>query len=281
LVAADVAEDGDAGDAAGTLRAKDASPAAVYGAETAAALLTGLLVAPLVAIVDSAIFLNASGKRPMLGALGDGFGTLFKRPATFVKQPAFLWIWLVYGGTYVVANNVETWYRRDEKSTKQDGVMGKFVISSCANAGLSVIKDNAFAKLFANEAAGAKPRAVPPRSLAIFALRDAMTVGAAFTAPPLITAHLKEHVFPDTSPRVLGAAAQVFAPLGAQLFNTPLYLLGLDWYNRPAVTMAERASFIAREYTKTVAARWGRIFPAFGIGGITNTFARRTIGLID
>jgi hypothetical protein len=51
-------------------------------------------------------------------------------------------------------------------------------------------------------------------------------------------------------------------------FSVPLHLHALDLYNRPSAT--DRVAFIRREYGKTVLARWGRIFPAFGVGGVIN-----------
>jgi hypothetical protein len=59
-----------------------------------------------------------------------------------------------------------------------------------------------------------------------------------------------------------------------QFFSTPLHLYGLDLYNRPTAQTAERLGFIKGEYGKTVLARIARIGPAFGFGGIGNTYLR-------
>jgi hypothetical protein len=61
-----------------------------------------------------------------------------------------------------------------------------------------------------------------------------------------------------------------------QFISTPMHLLGLDLYNRPTMnTFTHRISFIGKEYTKTAMARIGRIFPAYGIGGIVNQRLRQ------
>lgn len=70
-------------------------------------------------------------------------------------------------------------------------------------------------------------------------------------------------------------------PLFIQLFNTPLYLLGLDLYNTPKSTTAARSTFIARNYWKTVGARWLRILPSYSVCGVINTRLRRNFGLLS
>ncbi|CAM9456562.1 unnamed protein product, partial [Sphacelaria rigidula] len=52
-----------------------------------------------------------------------------------------------------------------------------------------------------------------------------------------------------------------------QLLSTPLYLLGLDLYNRPIAELRSRVAFVGREYWATVFARWARVAPAYSIGG--------------
>jgi hypothetical protein len=57
--------------------------------------------------VDKAIVSNASGVEPLVPCLINGIKTFFTNPVYFVKQPSFLLIWGVYGGTYIVANSIE------------------------------------------------------------------------------------------------------------------------------------------------------------------------------
>lgn len=68
-------------------------------------------LAPAISIVDKAIVSNASGVEPLLPCLVNGIKTLFTNPVYFIKQPSFLLIWGVYGGTYIVANSVEVTFR--------------------------------------------------------------------------------------------------------------------------------------------------------------------------
>lgn len=66
-----------------------------------------LVLAPAISIVDKAIVSNASGVEPLVPCLLNGIKTLFTNPVYFIKQPSFLLIWGVYGGTYVIANSIE------------------------------------------------------------------------------------------------------------------------------------------------------------------------------
>lgn len=61
-------------------------------------------VAPAIAIVDQSIFSNASGRERMLACVLRQTGIMLRQPLTFFRQPAVLWIYAVYGSTYVVAN---------------------------------------------------------------------------------------------------------------------------------------------------------------------------------
>ena len=48
-------------------------------------------------------------------------------------------------------------------------------------------------------------------------------------------------------------------------------------YNSPEHSLKQRANFMLHQYPKTVLARWGRISPAFSIGGVLNKKLRRTL----
>ncbi|KAJ3507518.1 hypothetical protein NM208_g15950 [Fusarium decemcellulare] len=69
-----------------------------------------------------------------------------------------------------------------------------------------------------------------------------------------------------------------------QFISTPLHLLGLDLYNRPAsgpagavVTMRDRWDLIRRNWFISSIARICRIVPAFGVGGVVNMKVRKNL----
>jgi hypothetical protein len=121
----------------------------------------------------------------------------------------------------------------------------------------------------------------PVTSLALFAMRDSMTVAASFTLPPRITPWFQE--LSGLKHEYARGVVQLLTPLAAQVFSVPLHLTALDLYNNPA--NSDRLGFVRREYGKTLVARWGRILPAFGIGGVINLemqdVLRNVLGLPD
>jgi hypothetical protein len=250
----------------GTGKAPNPVPAwAAYPAEVGCAVLSAGLVAPMVGIIDQAIFSNASGLAPMGESIKTSVKTLFTNPGQFFRSPTFRWIWFVYGGTYIAANLTETACVRNDI----DWFFPKFVVSSAANIGLSVTKDRAFSRLFGVTA----PRAVPVASAGLFGLRDCMTVGGSFNLPIIVSSQMQKN---GISQSVSDPAAQLFCPLFMQIFNTPFHLLGMNLYNEPGIDSKARVDFIRAKYIKTLLARWGRIFPAFGIGGLINKPLRKS-----
>lgn len=220
-------------------------------------------LAPAISIVDKAIVSNASGREALLPCMINGFKSLFTNPAYFVKQPSFIFIWIVYSGTYIVANCIEALCERSATSP----FYPKFVGSSVANVSLSVWKDRAFARMFGQ----GSPRPMAFSSIALFGVRDSATILASFSLPPLLSKAMQENL--DVSAKVADTSVQLVTPVAMQILSTPLHLLGLDIYNRPEAT--DRVPFIKREYVKTALARMARIFPAYGIGGVVNKFVRK------
>lgn len=190
---------------------------------------------------------------------------MFTRPLYFVQQPAFLLIWGVYGGTYIVGNCTDAYCERDGKSS----FYPKFYASSTANVTLSVLKDKAYARMFGK----GDPRPLPSMSYLLFAVRDSATIFASFSLPKPASIYAQENF--GWTPFFADTFFQLLTPISMQILSCPLHLLGLDLYNRSEVSTAERVSFIQREYVKTVLARMARIFPAFGIGGVINNHARK------
>jgi hypothetical protein len=171
---------------------------------------------------------------------------------------------LCFSGTYVVANCIQGHCDR----AREDSKYPKFLGSSCTNVTLSVLKDRAFARMYGV----GQHRPVPMGSFGLFGTRDSMTILASFTLPPVVSRGFLQPL--GFSVFAADTLAQLLTPVSMQLLSTPLHLLGLDLYNRSLATPAERASFVAREYLKTTAARMSRILPAFGFGGVVNTAAR-------
>jgi hypothetical protein len=209
----------------------------------------------------------------------------------------------------IVANSIEAvCYHNDI-----DPFYPKFIGASFANVSLSVLKDLYFTRAFGKTpAAGApapapttatgtppssssssssmatnakaayKPPSaptaaapalkVPFRSYSLYTIRDSLTIFASFNLPSMIATYLTEtHSLPLHQSKTI---AQLVTPCAVQLASTPLHLLGMDYYNSPQSTNGQRWEFVKREYVGTTLARMGRIFPAYGIGGVCNTYLR-------
>ena len=190
-----------------------------------------------------------------------GLKKLFKEPRAFFKQPSFVWIAFVYSGTYVAANLTQMVCELNNRPWQYP----KFVATSVTNISLSMLKDRAFARMFAQ--VGAPQRPFPILSLGLFGARDSLTVFASFNLPTIITPAIESLGVPHVIAR---SAVQLVTPVAMQLFTVPFHLYALDLYNRPGMSSSQRFTFVGREYSKTVLARWARILPAFGIGGVIN-----------
>eukprot|EP01102_Stenamoeba_stenopodia_P002245 TRINITY_DN1202_c0_g1_i1.p1 TRINITY_DN1202_c0_g1~~TRINITY_DN1202_c0_g1_i1.p1 ORF type:complete len:278 (-),score=67.89 TRINITY_DN1202_c0_g1_i1:89-922(-) len=235
------------------------------GMEAAVAVTAAGFVSPFITIIDKSIIANASGRQKLLDGLKTGFTTLFTRPGYFAKQPAFLLIWGVYSGTYIVANSIEAICEFNDVPW----FYPKFIGTSITNVTLSVIKDKILTRMFAV----VPPKPLPLLSYGCFTARDSLSILASFNLPDPISKKMQENFGIDK--HVADITAQLVTPCAAQALSSPLHLVGLDLYNNPARTVPERMAFVKQEYVGTTLARMGRIFPAYGIGGVVNKFLRK------
>ncbi|KAH9133619.1 hypothetical protein AeRB84_020334 [Aphanomyces euteiches] len=217
------------------------------------------LVSPFITTFDRAIIENANGSRKMNVALRELSKDFARQPLSFIKRKEFLIVYGLYLATYATANTIETVCETSQTNSQIPKLLGTSVvnISGC------ITKDRLFAQMFSH----APPHKFPLRSMGLFALRDSMTVGASFVAPPIFSAALVSY---GMDKGTANSISQLVCPAVWQLASTPLHLLGLDLYNRTDASLASRTQFISREYIKSSMARIARIVPAFGLGGIGN-----------
>lgn len=252
------------------------------------------LMAPFLTIVDKAIAQRAAGTHTLAQSGAITVQSMMSKPAAFLRNPAFLYVWAVYASTYTTANSLKTLVEHREltrsKTTsstpKEDqdraamGKMGIFLGTSAANSGASVMKDRAFAFMFspASTAATTVVRTVPAATYGLWMSRDLIGVGSSFILPDLIARKLSESN-PENLKRNRDMS-QFFVPIATQLVAGPLHLLGLDLFNRPMQELSlrhrlvERVAFLANGYTAVVGARVARIIPGYGFGGVLNTNLR-------
>lgn len=231
--------------------------------ESAAGVTAASLVAPAIAIIDKSIIQNTAGTVKLSQGIKQGFIQLFTNPSTFLKSPPFLMIWGVYSLTYITGNTIEAAC----KYFKEDSFTPKFIGSSIVNVGCSVGKDVVFTRMFGV----GSPKPLPVPSALLFASRDSLTILAGFSLPPVVAKEVAQR----TGCGYEGAlvASQLIVPCAMQFVSSPMHLIGLDLYNRPSGS--ERWNVVRRDYWATCAARIGRIFPAYGIGGVLNREIRK------
>lgn len=229
---------------------------------------------------------NASGAATLVDSLKTSARNIFLHPARFVASKPFLLIFMLYGGTYMTANTLDTAMsttRNKPASTVTAGT-AKFAASTTANVGLCIFKDQAFVRLFGPP--GVVPRPVPLPTYLVFTARDCLTIFASFNVPPLLGPVLSERMSKEWQRIVSGqTVAQFAAPAMVQFVSTPLHLLGLDLYNRPSAgagsvpppTWRQRVDIIKKNWLVSSAMRVCRIVPAFGVGGVVNTRVRRSL----
>jgi hypothetical protein len=209
----------------------------------------------------------------MMASLRASATTFFLRPHRFLTSKPFLLIFMLYSGTYLTANSLDTFKSTTKNRPASSTTSGpaKFVATSSANLGLCLYKDSQFTRMFGTVSG----RAVPPATYALYAVRDCLTVFASFNVPPVLAPSLP---LSEQAEKYISraSAAQFLAPAAIQLISTPFHLLGLDLYNRNGGTpFSDRLRKVRVDWLKSSIARMCRIIPAFGFGGVVNNSMRK------
>ena len=206
-------------------------------------------------------------------SLQASLSALLFKPHHFLTSKPFALIFMLYSGTYITANVLDTFKSTTSNRAASATTSGpsKFLATSATNLSLCLYKDSQFTKLFGT----VSPRPVPPITYGLFAARDCLTIFASFNLPPLIAPSLP---LSEAAEKYVSRAstAQFVAPAAIQLISTPFHLLGLDFYNRNGgTTMADRFAVVRKNWATSSVARMCRIVPAFGVGGIVNGNMRK------
>lgn len=112
---------------------------------------------------------------------------MIKHPIKFVGEKSFKWILLVYGSTYMTANSIDSVSRHYDLFNNSINYLQLFGVTF-VNMFLSILKDRAFAKIYGKEVTK-----VPVKSLAIWFLRDVLTIAAAFTLPGKLAEYISQN----------------------------------------------------------------------------------------
>jgi hypothetical protein len=234
--------------------------AARLGLESVIGITAGLFVSPLITCIDKAITQNASGTNTLWRSLGSNLKSLAAQPHVFMRRPEQLWMWNIYACTYATANSVDAFCKNYGYAHE----MPKLWITFFVNMATSILKDRAFVRLFGS----IKPAPIPFSSYSFWAMRDILTISAAFIIPYRLSTFFAKNYGYDR--KKAETVVTFWSPILLQFITTPIHLLGLDCYNNRNNTAAMRANFLKREYLKSLLARMGRMVPAYSIGGVLN-----------
>jgi len=150
-----------------------------------------------------------------------------------------------------------------QNTMKLCGATGAYTTSS-------IIKDVAFAKMFskASTAATEVKRSVPLTTYGTFLFRDSLIIGAGFILPAMVAGAIKSNTEIDA--QTAEKIAQLATPCAMQVVITPIHLLGLNLYNLPSATTAERFRSVATTCPEATGVRMLRFLWAYGVGGLVN-----------
>jgi hypothetical protein len=229
--------------------------------DSIAGLIAGAGVAPIVSAVDRALAENASGKATLGTSFSNSMKELAANPVQFIKSPQFLWIWLIYGATYATANACQTVCDK----TNRDVALPKLASTFLVNTTTCIGKDRAFAKIYG--AANAAKTVVPNAAYGAWLVRDVGSMAVFFTLPPIVGREIAKVTGSERSGYY---AAQMGLPLVFQTVFTPIHLLGYDIVNNPNNSVAQRFTFLQKDYFKNVGMRCVRQAPPWSIGTIAN-----------
>jgi uncharacterized membrane protein YhhN len=222
-------------------------------------IMAGTLAAAAVAapmtMIDTGILRAQLSKTSLSGAIASAAGDMFRG-----RLGSSLGImYTVYAGTYLTANMTEHACRTNNVSYG----IPTFLATSFVNIALIGWKDRRFAEMLRH-----KKASFPRVSAALFAARDALTIGSSFVlkndARDLLE---RRHGLRHETAKVLASFA---VPMLAQVFSTPLHIAALDVYEKPGAAAGERLRTIARAFPSVCLGRVVRVIPAFGIGGCLN-----------
>ena len=235
-------------------------------ADTISAATAAALVAPLVSAVDRAVATQAGG-----GALWPSFFASLREMATtpraFVRSPAFLYVWALYGGTYAASNTFTSF----EDARGAGAPAAKTGAIFAVNSSLAMWKDRAFARIYS----GGPPASIPPPAFASWLMRDIVGMGVIFVAPPIVAKSLYREM--GLSRETAENVVQLVLPMAVQPLVSPFHLAGYLMYNAPDASFAEHSAAMRKQLGSVTVMRCIRGFPPYCVGAIANKSFRREL----
>jgi hypothetical protein len=228
--------------------------------DTISAICSGLLVTPMLTPVDVAVVQAQSGAAKIFPAFLGQLRKMFLTPHKYVIDKPFLWVFGVYGPTYIMNNTIDSLC----KIYNIDDVIPKLTGITAVNMTMSILKDAALAKYFGTKAVGR----VPLNSYIIWLIRDILAMASAFIIPQRLAKVIerRQKLPYEKSFQI----AQVSLPIVLQTVFLPIHLAGLDTYNHITSKFNDRVKRIFKVYPGALPLRCWRMGSAYGIGVVNN-----------
>ena len=246
---------------------KDKSFGAQIGIGIGTAMAVSMPLAMGVTVFDRSVIQFANGSAKSLSrALGKGFLEVLRSPLACMMGKDNLAVFSVYGATYIAKNSAEI----TSNHYGVDKFWPVFFASTLVNSSMGLMKDRFLATMFGKGPSGA----FPLTSYVSFLARDSVIVGASFNGPSIVSPWLQHAT--GKSAEVCDVVAQLGCPAAAQIFGTPLHMLGLDFYNRPSnISLSTRAASAMKSSVGPIGARMARQCYVFGFGSLAVKYANK------
>ena len=271
----------------------------VFLADACSAMCVATAVSVPISIIDYAIISKIAKVTPTIsGSVVEGSKILFSTPRTFfLPQDAYsifkpwtlidptgnpnnhrsLVYWVcttVYFWTYLT-NNATMSYMQANGNDENSIRWSKGLVSGGVNTVLTMWKDTVIL-MSLPRVPGAKGKPyVPWFSRGLFCVRDVGTCCAAFTLAPYATDYLNDYYKNKSAVSSISNSnlAQICVPAAIQILSTFIHITSIVYQrNYPSCKVSHVTESIRMDYLGTLCGRICRIIPAFGIGGIGNTY---------
>ena len=222
------------------------------------ASLTSIPLSIGVTIFDRAVIQKVNGSVSSLsGTIKEGFLAAARNPIRVFMAHDNRALFIVYGSTYVTNKSMIA----TAEYQGWNPFLPVLLSTTVVNTVFGIIKDRYLAQMF-----GSGVPNFPKASYGLFTARDMIIVGSSFNLPPYLSPYLQNHL--QIEKNLADTVSQLACPGIAQIFATPIHILGLDLYNRPGITWAIRFDGLVEKSLKPLKWRMLRQIYVFGVGSV-------------
>jgi hypothetical protein len=223
---------------------------------------SSLFIFPIMTLVDTSIIRSQINKTDFKKSISETTHDYCSRKIPFTPPACIMFS--VYFSTYTTANITELYCKKHNIDYK----IPTLITTSAVNITTIAYKDKMYSKMFSQI-----PHFFPKKSLALFAIRDMLTISSSFIYKKDAIEWLETYI----PHNVADFIASMVVPITAQTISTPLHILAIDMYQNPTHSLQMRYKYIKETYKSVCQGRIMRVVPAFCIGGFINDMLRNRL----